>query len=61
MDLNPNCTSRTTSEKDFIRFLFLEKSRFLKLTSGVFQLIIGRTALSQEYFLFNYHLIKSLS
>uniref|UniRef100_A0A0K2TD11 Uncharacterized protein n=1 Tax=Lepeophtheirus salmonis TaxID=72036 RepID=A0A0K2TD11_LEPSM len=45
------------TEKDFIRFLFPEKSRFLKLTSWDVQLIFGRTTLSQEYLYY----FKSLS
>uniref|UniRef100_A0A0K2V087 Uncharacterized protein n=1 Tax=Lepeophtheirus salmonis TaxID=72036 RepID=A0A0K2V087_LEPSM len=51
MDLNSNCNSRTPSDKDFIRLLFIEKSRILKLTSWVVhQLLFGRTTLSVEYF-----------
>uniref|UniRef100_A0A0K2VKB5 Uncharacterized protein n=1 Tax=Lepeophtheirus salmonis TaxID=72036 RepID=A0A0K2VKB5_LEPSM len=42
MDLNPNCNSRTTGEKDFILLLFLEKNGFLKLTTWVVQFIFGK-------------------
>uniref|UniRef100_A0A0K2V6B9 Uncharacterized protein n=1 Tax=Lepeophtheirus salmonis TaxID=72036 RepID=A0A0K2V6B9_LEPSM len=41
MDLNPNYNSKSTNEKD------LSRSRFLKLTSWVVQLILERTTLSQ--------------